>query len=241
MNVDGPSVQEKSGDVPVTAKGQGSPSPVPSPDMSRGNVQALHPGDRGEAARLVEAEIAELRNALTEATERAESHSRTIETLETRIKELQRETENLAAARDEKQHALDHAILLNAQLQTEVSEMFVSTSWRVTSPLRLVSRGGRLCARSCARALRSVRRRTRSTARSIVLWGMRQILNRPKLRARTAQLLSQFPAVESRVREVGEEAALIGHRTQTIHPEGLSPRATRLYKRLISLSDDKNA
>lgn len=122
----------------------------------------------------------------------------------------------------------------------EVKALYASTSWRVTAPLRRLSRIASLLPGLPLRGARLVKRGVRASARPVVVWVLRTVLARPQVRAGAARLLERHPKLKHALRQFALRAGLMGGVATTgpaalrgalgaVPPPDLARRAVRIY------------
>lgn len=139
-------------------------------------------------------------------------------------------TEEVATLKDDAGHAQRRIV----ELEAIVAGFETSTSWRATRPLRTVRAG--------AARIRAGRQFIKTIVRRPLLWMMGKGLASPNGRRLARRVLTRVPRLEARLRVVGENAGMIGQPPPAVGAtRELSPRAQRIYKKMVSVAERTNA
>ena len=96
----------------------------------------------------------------------------------------------------------------------ELLSVHASRSWRLTWPLRQANLTVRQLATAAWHAIRQILRLPRRNAKTLLLWSIRRVLARPRLRAGAERLLAHHPGLRQRLRSLAMAPA-----SQAIEPQ----------------------
>ena len=159
-----------------------------------------------------------------------------LDELRKQLEQLQQELDTARAEIERLQQDTHRWWSVADKYRRELLSVYASSSWRMTWPLRQANLAVRQLAAAAWRLIRQILRLPRRSAKTLLLWSIRRVLARPRLRAGAESLLAHHPGLRQRLRVMNlAPMAWVAEAVTPVHPDvelRLSERAASIYAEL---------